>query len=1516
MLTRSWVSSGLWLLLTVTYHVHGAAVNTNHTRAPADSNPPPPQNILDALAVVRQAQVDAALRSQQRFANPAKNIYKLRPASKQQSFNNSTNLKAVDDHVAKAAALVAEYEAKTNPTPPLNLTDDGIFGLNKRDGGSFWMEGVERNGAVAIGGKPGYKVFRNVRDFGAIGNGVADDTAAINAAISSGGRCGENCGSSTTSPALVYFPPGVYLVSSPIISYYNTQLIGNAIQRPIIRAAKSFVGLGIISSDVYIPNGNSAEWYLNQNNFLRQIRNFNIDVRAVPNVMPGLEDVTPAGIHWQVAQATSIQNVRIIMSTDPNTNQAGIWMENGSGGFMSDVSFLGGKVGAFLGNQQFTIRGFTFQGCQTAVHMLWDWAFTMKSFKIDGCQVAFNVTENAGGRDGKRGQGIGSMTILDSTISNTPVGIQTFGQIDGATTAIFVENLKLNSVETAIRADGRTIVALPGGTGTIASWASGSMYSDTDLKNFGDGVRNQAGGPITPLLKAPLDLIGDDGWFERSKPQYEDVPASQFWNVKTKYGALGNGRSDDTAAINKALSEAAAAKAIAYFPYGIYVITDTIFIPPGSRVVGEVWPQIMAVGQKFEDVNNARVAVRVGNEGDKGSVELQDLLFTVRGATAGAIVVQWNIHEDKQGSAAMWDCHVRVGGAAGSSLQAEHCPKLTGQVNPKCMAASLLMHQTSQSSGYFENVWVWTADHDMDKVSQDQIDIYSARGWLIESEGPSWLYGTAAEHNVLYQYQIYNATNIFLGMIQTESPYFQSTPGAPAPFQPSIVSKRDTTTYYPNDPAFDDCDGSDRMCAVSWALRIHESLNIHLYGAGLYSWFNNYDQDGCLYTDTCQAKLVDMDDSTSTMTRVHNLVTIGAQNMMDATYAGSIPATNYKNGFASSLMGWVAGTPSNLLAKKSNKKNARVEDIPVDAYTQRLAGFIKCTDKDKAILKQALQDALKVAFNVVNLGKPHELDPRLDPNHKYPFDAWETYFGEHDGTSVQNWAQAFKNYFRMLGADAQQQDDFVKKKKPFPWGVGGTEAGGNSYPITFECIKPGDQIGHKCLRPGSKVGAAAHPNYDNPTGGDKAPWIAIMDICPRFLDTRTDPLHRLIGRYEDLENSAAYLVSRPGIIIHEMMHFFYTKEDSPIMDQCEEFEAGIWPRHNKDEHKTCKDLGGTAKYGPFFASELALNSDPFKRHLAEQNADNYQYHAMSIYMNLYNSKWKPDALSKRGEVEDVMTDEDDELTKVDPHDRVTCHGDNKGIDYARDCYKAATYSDAEYDARDTISTNQIQGSYEVGKYGSCTATFTPNSGVRCYWYKTDLKDHAISLATECGAPSTLQVDFDQGLGRKCSGVLELKQGDTPKEKTTVYIVGDSVFSYDSSNGVWTGKHKWLSFKEDKDPRKDDNVLLNWCAASGNMAAQGETLPDTYKSGQWPTGAVGTVTPFGNIGCEYVNNPAISYNNAGPGDVVGELKCLIGLMRGKCVKYNGKDIWPGYLPCASDKGQHMHFIFAVCEFQAP
>jgi hypothetical protein len=138
----------------------------------------------------------------------------------------------------------------------------------------------------------------------------------------------------------------------------------------------------------------------------------------------------------------------------------------------------------------------------------------------------------------------------------------------------------------------------------------------------------------------------------------------------------------------------------------------------------------------------------------------------------------------------------------------------------------------------------------------------------VESQEPTWLYGTASEHSVFYQYNFNKAKNVFAGMIQTESPYYQPTPKAPAPFEKNVGK-------FPGDPKYS-CDGKDfDGCDSSWAVIIRESSDIVIGGAGLYSWFNTYTQD-CIDGQTCQKALLWLENNGANV-RIQHLITIGAK---------------------------------------------------------------------------------------------------------------------------------------------------------------------------------------------------------------------------------------------------------------------------------------------------------------------------------------------------------------------------------------------------------------------------------------------------------------------------------------------------------------------------------------------------------------------------------------------------------------------------------------------------------------
>jgi glucan 1,3-beta-glucosidase len=240
--------------------------------------------------------------------------------------------------------------------------------------------------------------------------------------------------------------------------------------------------------------------------------------------------------------------------------------------------------------------------------------------------------------------------------------------------------------------------------------------------------------------------------------------------------------------------------------------------------------------------------------GEQGVAQLVDLLITTEGPLPGAKLIEWNMADPvgAPGSAGMWEVHFRVGGAVGTKIDPTNCPRGDGSSAPAsaCAGAWALMHITTKATAYLENIWGWVADHDLDY--DDQINVYNARGLLVESQGPVWMYGTAFEHSLLYQYNLHGANNIYMGMIQTETPYFQ--PSANTPFSNAASS---VLAVHETDPTF--CSG-DARCNMAYGLVIQNgSEGVLVYGTGLYSFFSTWDQE-CLTADTgyfpnCQLEL-------------------------------------------------------------------------------------------------------------------------------------------------------------------------------------------------------------------------------------------------------------------------------------------------------------------------------------------------------------------------------------------------------------------------------------------------------------------------------------------------------------------------------------------------------------------------------------------------------------------------------------------------------------------------------------
>lgn len=500
--------------------------------------------------------------------------------------------------------------------------------------------------------------------------------------------------------------------------------------------------------------------------------------------------------------------------------------KSGSGGFMNDLIFNGGKKGAVFGNQQFTVRNLSFNNAVTAIDQIWDWGWTYLGISINNCTTGLNMSSG-----GSSDQAVISATLIDSSFKDTNVAIitaYTNSSLPEAAGSLILDNIMLMNVPIAIKESQNTVLAgQKNGPLIISGWGEGNKYDPTG--------KTRIEGPIVPFPRSET-LSPGGKCYARSKPQYEDSPISEFVSVRSA-GATGDGVTDDTLALNKVFLLAAITKKIVYIDSGVYRVTSTIRIPSRSRIVGESYPTIMGSGSFFTDIFHPQPVVRVGHPFEFGVVEWSDTIVSTQGNMGGAILIEWNLASPTRSPSGLWDVHTRIGGFVGSELQLNHCPATPNKtgIALECRAAFMSIHITKFASGlYLENNWFWVADHDIDDPSLSQISIYAGRGLYCESRrGAIWLIGTAVEHHTLYQYQFDNTKNIFAGQIQTETAYYQPKPNATYPF-PALDEW--------NDPDFAlSCENAiGENCAEGWGLRIIDSESIYVYGAGMYSFFDNY----------------------------------------------------------------------------------------------------------------------------------------------------------------------------------------------------------------------------------------------------------------------------------------------------------------------------------------------------------------------------------------------------------------------------------------------------------------------------------------------------------------------------------------------------------------------------------------------------------------------------------------------------------------------------------------------------
>ncbi|KAK4184355.1 glycoside hydrolase [Podospora australis] len=710
---------------------------------------------------------------------------------------------------ALAVVCVAGVSASPTITQPGNTAANGEENVAKRQvSTSFWYANIDhvsgdvRGFAPDLDGDYVYEVYKPVTP----GNG-ASIQAAINAGTNGAQRNGKWFAS---QPRVVYIPPGEYIIDKTIDMNTDTVLMGDATNPPVLKAAAGFQGKQVLINGQDPATGISGEL-----SFAVALKNLVLDTTNIA----GNEDFT--ALYWGVAQAAQLQNVKIRMSSSANgVGHTGIRLGRGSTLGVSDVRIERGQNGIWHnGHQQAVYKSIYFY--QNTVGMLIDAGSTISIVNPTFDTVGTGVL-NTGGYPW--------IGLIDAKSINSGVTLKTTTWPNYLVENLDKDTLTSNTIEGP-------------GDFVLGPRSHVNQFSWANTVN-----RNPTYGPEDTSNARPAAVAPNNGkYLYLPAPNYADKRASDFLNVKDQAQnggrkIYGDNTRDESANLNAILLLAASQGKIAYFPFGKYRVDSTLFIPPGSRLVGEAWATIVGFGSFFKDSSNPKPIIKVGNPGDVGVAHISDMRFTIGDVLPGAIIMQFNMAGSNPGDVAIWNCLSTVGGTRGAQPLVSTCTDSANQ----CRAAFLGLHFAPTSSVYLENHWNWVADHISEGSNNGQetftggSDFAAGRGVLVESTKGTWLHALGSEHWWLYQLNFRKAENIMVSMLQSETNYDQGANNQmtlPAPWT------LETTKW--GDPSFSWCGAGDKRCRMGPSNYFDGGANLYTYASASWAFFSGPNYQGC-----------------------------------------------------------------------------------------------------------------------------------------------------------------------------------------------------------------------------------------------------------------------------------------------------------------------------------------------------------------------------------------------------------------------------------------------------------------------------------------------------------------------------------------------------------------------------------------------------------------------------------------------------------------------------------------------
>ena len=317
------------------------------------------------------------------------------------------------------------------------------------------------------------------------------------------------------------------------------------------------------------------------------------------DVVIGEGNAGAVAVRHQAAEGSAIEDCTIDATHGLTGIQGGI----GSGGSSTAVTVIGGRVGldftGYLSGTQPTpvVTGFTLIGqTEAAIRSTSRQTLVAAGLKIvadrsAGPLIQIGAGPAATSSDSRPASRLrtnhGNLTLVDSQIEFTGAALTQPDRVAVLSErGVYLHNVYLHGATKAL-IDPKQDTTLPGNPD---GWLRIRRYAHTShpLRDQGvefrypvyvDGHCVQRVCEVESDQPPPADLQSRHLWAPRF-PSFESPGAV---NVKAvPYGAQGDGRADDTAAIQRAVDE----NEIVFLPKGCYRLTQTLDLKPHTKLIG------------------------------------------------------------------------------------------------------------------------------------------------------------------------------------------------------------------------------------------------------------------------------------------------------------------------------------------------------------------------------------------------------------------------------------------------------------------------------------------------------------------------------------------------------------------------------------------------------------------------------------------------------------------------------------------------------------------------------------------------------------------------------------------------------------------------------------------------------------------------------------------------------------------------------------------------------------------